>query len=266
MSERRGCLVDTTRCIGCRSCQVACKQSNGLKPDATRFFAIGGGYQNPRRFSPRTFTYIAYHELELSPGELKWVFIKHQCMHCAELYCARVCPAEVFKKTATGVVDYVADECVGCGQCIDACPFQVPRIDYWTVGTPNVRKCGFCLSRQQTKMDAVRIDGRSLSDRRSEDYRRSFKTPACAKACPTGAIKFGNREELLAEAKLRIADNPEKYVDRVYGETEAAGTGWLYLAAVPFERLGLPTEFLDPDLLEKVRMGDGRPRRTTEPS
>ncbi len=104
MSERCGCLVDTTRCIGCRSCQVACKQANGLKSDATRFFATPGGYQNPRRFSDRTFTYISFHELQRPTGEPHWVFAKHQCMHCAKLYCARVCPADVFHKTATGVV------------------------------------------------------------------------------------------------------------------------------------------------------------------
>ena len=264
MNQRRGCLVDTTRCIGCRSCQVACKQSNGLKSDVTRFFAAAGGYQNPRQFSPRTFTYISYHELERAPGEPQWVFVKHQCMHCDELYCARVCPVDVFKKTADGVVDYRADECIGCGQCIGACPFRVPRIDYFNIGTPAMRKCGFCLGRQQAGIDEVQVDGQSLSGPRSESRRRSFQTPACAKTCPTGAIEFGNREELLAEAKRRIADNPQGYVDQVYGETEAGGTGWLYLAAVPFERLGLPTEFLNPDTFEKVHLGDGRPHRTAE--
>ena len=264
MNQRCGCLVDTTRCIGCRSCQVACKQSNGLKSDVTRFFAADGGYQNPRQFSPQTFTYIAFHELEGAGGEPQWVFVKQQCMHCAKLYCALVCPVDVFKKTASGVVDYRADECIGCGQCIDACPFHVPRIDYFNVGTPAVRKCGFCLDRRQARIDEVVVDGQSLSGRRLESHRESFQTPACAKACPTGTIKFGNHEELLAEAKRRIADNPQRYVDRVYGETEAGGTGWLYLAAVPFERLGLPTEFLDLDSLEKAQMGDVRPHRTTE--
>jgi formate dehydrogenase iron-sulfur subunit len=268
MNERRGCLVDTTRCIGCRSCQVACKQSNGLKADVPRSFVAGGRYPNPRRFLPGTFTYIAFHELERSAGEPQWVFVKHQCMHCVKLYCAQVCPADVFKKTASGVVDYKADECIGCGQCIDACPFRVPWIDYWNVSVPNVRKCGFCLGRQQSELDDVQVDGQSPSDRQSpsdgqsESRRLSFQTPACAKACPSGTLKFGNREELLAEAKRRIAENPRRYVDRVYGETEAGGTGWLYLAAVPFERLGLPIEFLDLEMFEKAHLGDARPHGT----
>jgi len=260
MNQRRGCLVDTTRCIGCRSCQVACKQSNGLKSEATQFFAAGGGYQNPRQSSAQTFTYIAFHELEPAPGEPQWVFVKHQCMHCDTLYCGSVCPTGVFRKTADGVVDCWADGCIGCGQCMGACPFRSPRIDYFNMGTPAVRKCGFCLGRQQAAIDEVQVDDQSLSESRQ----RGFQTPACAKACPTGAIKFGNREELLAEAKRRIADNPQRYVDQVYGETEAGGTAWLYLAAVPFESLGLPTKFLDPNIFEKVDLGDGRPHGTTE--
>ena len=266
MSERCGCLVDTTLCIGCRSCQVACKQANGLKSDATRFFAAGDGYQNPPRYSPRTFTYISFHELERSTGEPQWVFAKHQCMHCAQLYCARVCPADVFQKTATGVVDYRAEECMGCGQCIDACPFHVPRIDYFNVRTPTLRKCGFCLGRQQANLDQIPSDGESRQNLQSEDRRRSFQTPACAKACPTGTIKFGNRDELLAEAKRRIADNPGRYLEHVYGETEVGGTGWLYLSAVPFEELGLPTEFLDLEMFERAHLGDVRPKWTTEPA
>ncbi|OHB84393.1 MAG: hypothetical protein A2V98_17370 [Planctomycetes bacterium RBG_16_64_12] len=249
---RSACLVDTTRCIGCRSCQVACKQSNQLAEEHTKFFAAPGGYQNPGRFSPRTFTYVSYHEVEGAGGATVWTFVKHQCMHCTDLYCAQVCAPRVFRKTSSGVVAYEPDNCIGCAACVDACPFDVPAIDYWDLATPHVRKCSFCLERQESQLDEGEVDGRPLSAPAAERYRRSFQTPACGKACPADALQFGDRDELLAEAKRRIAAEPEKYVDHVYGEKEAGGTGWLYLARVPFEKLGFPMSFEKLDMYQKV--------------
>jgi len=240
---RVACLVDTTRCIGCRSCQVACKQANQLNGEQTKFFAAPGGYQNPPHFSPRTFTWVSYHELEDGGGAPMWVFVKHQCMHCTDMYCADVCGPRVFQKTESGVVAYQAEYCIGCSACVGACPFAVPTIDYWDVATPHIRKCGFCLTRQESRIDEAQVDGTALAGSALERHKQSFQTPACAKACPTDAIQFGDRDDLLAEAKRRIAAEPEKYVDHVYGETEAGGTGWLYLARVPFEKLGFPTSF-----------------------
>lgn len=249
---RAACLVDTTRCIGCRSCQTACKQSNELGGEETAFFAAPGGYQNPARFSPRTFTYLSYHELEGPGGEPIWVFVKHQCMHCTDMYCAYVCAPQVFHKTPTGVVAYQPDFCIGCAACADVCPFEAPAIDYWDLATPHVRKCSFCLARQESKIDELEVDGKPLSGSALGRYKESLHTPACAKACPTGAIEFGNREQLLAEAKRRIAAEPERYVDHVYGEREAGGTGWLYLSRVPFEKLGFPTAFENLDMYRKA--------------
>ncbi len=248
---RVACLVDTTRCIGCRSCQVACKQSNGLAGEKTKFFASPGGYQNPPRFSPRTFTYVSYHEPGGAGGRPAWVFVKRQCMHCTDLYCAYVCAPQVYQKTATGVVAYQAEYCIGCSACVDACPFAVPAIDYWDLATPHVRKCTFCLARQESEIEEAEVDGRSLSGATLERHRESRRTPACAKACPTGCIQFGDRQQLLREAKRRVAAEPDKYVDHVYGETEAGGTAWLYLASVPFDQLGFPTEFQNLDAYQK---------------
>ena len=249
------CLVDTTRCIGCRSCQVACKQSNRLEAEKTRFFAAPGGYQNPPRYSGDTFTYIAYHEGENENGDPAWAFVKHQCLHCQDVYCAVVCPTEVFHRTPSGVVAYQADNCIGCAACIDACPFRVPAVEYWEVGTPRVRKCTFCVHRQGSDAELLELNGRPLPLASSKRYRHSFRTPACAKACPTGTIQYGGRDALLAEARRRIAAEPRRYVDHVYGEKEAGGTGWLYLAGTPFDRLGFPTRFEDIEMFHKQQFG-----------
>jgi formate dehydrogenase iron-sulfur subunit len=257
---RFGCLVDTTRCVGCRSCQVACKQSNGLKSDTNTFFATGG-YQNPRKFTPQTYTYISYHELADDAGRPAWVFVKHQCLHCTDMYCANVCAPGVYYRTQTGVVDALSQQCIGCAACIDACPFGVPTIDYWEQVTPTIGKCVFCLERLQTPVPE-KLNGKPLTGDQRARYEESLHTPACAKACPNGAIQFGDRERLLAEARRRIAQQPGRYVDHIYGEIEAGGTGWLYLASVPFEKLGFPSSLPMPGAMQAVeRLGSTGRRR-----
>jgi len=257
------CLVDTTRCIGCRSCQVACKQAHELKADDTKFFAAEGGYQNPSGFTPYTRTYVSFHERDPSGGGPAWVFVKRQCMHCKDTRCASVCAPQVYWRTAEGVVAFEPSACIGCSACVDECPFGVPVIDYWDVDTPHLRKCTFCLDRQETEIESVRLDGRPLSGDREDRYEAALKTPACARACPTGAIRFGPRDELLTEARRRIAAAPHRYVVHIYGEKELGGLGWLYLAAVPFKELGFPTEFPPP--MEHGGMGMHRPQPHGQP-
>jgi len=259
----RACLVDTTRCIGCRACQVACKQSNDLQAEETSLLR-GKGYENPSGFSPYTRTFVSFHELggdggNGDSGASRWVFVKRQCMHCREMRCNDVCAPRLFESDPSGAVTAKADQCIGCCACTDECPFGVPTIDLWTVDTPHLRKCSFCLDRQETDLDRLNIGGRRLSRKAQSQYLSSFQTPACVKACPSDALRFGKREALLAEARRRIGQSPNRYVDHIYGEKELGGLGWLYLAGVPFEQLGFPTRFAS-----RARFDDlGREGRST---
>lgn len=143
------------------------------------------------------------------------VNVRRQCMHCLDPTCASVCPVKAFHKTPEGPVVYDETRCMGCRYCMIGCPFGVPRYE-WSSPLPRVQKCQMCF--------ATRL--------------QEGRQPACTEACPTGATIFGDRDELLAEAHRRIEAEPERYVDHVYGETEAGGTSVLYLSAVPFAELG----------------------------
>lgn len=255
-----GCLVDITRCIGCRSCQVACKQSHGLEGDKTRFFAARGGYQNPSRFSPLTYTLVTFHESSDNEGHPAWAFVKRQCMHCTELYCGAVCAQEVFSRNDQGVV-VAAGRCMGCAACVEACPFEVPVVDYWDVATPHLRKCTLCTDRREKQAAARSTDSLLLLDEAEQDRKANQPKPACAKACPSGAIQFGERDNLLAEARRRISAAPEKYLDHIYGESEAGGTSWLYISHVPFDKLGFPTRFQPPLEMHRMEMGAVGPEK-----
>ncbi len=246
------CLVDTTRCIGCRSCQVACKQANGLRPEEHYGTDVPRSYPPSRRFAPQTYTFISFHEFDPAQGRPAWVFVKHQCMHCTRMACAEVCAPGVYRRTESGVVDYDPSLCIGCAACVDCCPFNVPTIDYWDAPTPHLRKCSFCLPRQRAPAQGLELDGVHVGGAALQRLDQSLRQPACAKACPSGAIQFGPRDQLLAEARRRIAASPKKYVNHIWGETEMGGTGWLYLAAVPFSELGFPK------LPERVPPGPGQ--------
>lgn len=208
-----GLLIDTTKCIGCRGCQVACKQCNDLAAEKTGFQPIR---TNPPDMTARTWSLVSFHEVALSRQKLVWRFVKRQCMHCLEPACVSVCPVAALQKSAEGPVIYDSKRCIGCRYCMTACPFDVPKFQ-WESATPLVRKCGMC------------------SDRLAEG-----EQPACVKACPSGALQFGQRDALLAEAHRRIAARPDRYVDHVYGEQEVGGTGVLYLADVPFAAIAFP--------------------------
>jgi len=150
------------------------------------------------------------------------VNVRRQCMHCLDPTCASVCPVKALYKSEAGPVVYDADRCIGCRYCMLSCPFGIPRYE-WDSPRPRVQKCVMCFEKRLA-------EGRQ---------------PACTEACPTGATTFGDRDQLLREAHRRIAEEPGRYVDHVYGETEAGGTSVLYLSGVPFEEIGFATGIAD---------------------
>jgi formate dehydrogenase iron-sulfur subunit len=234
----RATLIDTTKCIGCRSCQVTCKQWNQLPAEHTSAPEAGLGLQNPKLLSAKTLCVIQQHEVynDDAPGQIRTVFAKRQCMHCDEPACAAACPVTAMHKTDEGPVAYNASKCIGCRYCLWACPWGVPTAE-WDKLAPKVSKCDMCYSRlkQQAPMAT---NGVALTPEVRKDYAEKSAVPACVKQCPAGALKFGEREELLAEARERMKKAPGKYVDHIYGEHEAGGTGMLYMASVPFKELG----------------------------
>jgi formate dehydrogenase iron-sulfur subunit len=232
-------LVDTTKCIGCRSCQVTCKQWNDLPGTKTELQAGKLGLQNPTTLSSKTLCVVTQNEVDdpKAPGGLRMVFTKRQCMHCDDPACASACPVTALHKTKDGPVVYDADKCLGCRYCMWACPFGAPTAD-WDSLAPKIHKCTLCTNREKQPPPAER-NGQKLTAAEQARWVEQQKTPACVKQCPAGALKFGDRDQLIAEARQRIKDHPGKYVDQVYGEKEAGGTAMLYLAGVPFNALGM---------------------------
>ncbi|MFH1809373.1 MAG: 4Fe-4S dicluster domain-containing protein [Pseudomonadota bacterium] len=209
---RYGLLHDTTLCVGCRSCEFACTEVNQLKPPAA---PVGDKavFDQVRRVTPDALTVVNRYT---DPGSGQQVFRKHQCMHCNEPCCASVCLVRAFTKTPEGPVLYDPEVCMGCRYCVTACPYDALSYEYDEPLTPRVRRCTMCYDRI-----------------------RDNKQPGCAEACPTGAITFGRRDELLRVAAERMRKNPGTYFDHVFGELEFGGTSWLTLAGVRPGVLGL---------------------------
>jgi Fe-S-cluster-containing dehydrogenase component len=205
-SDARGLLYDTTLCIGCKACVVACAEANGLEP-APR----GALYQAPPDLDARTKNIIRLY----SDGSTR-SYVKNQCMHCLDPACVNACMLGALQKRAYGAVTYDASKCIGCRYCQLACPFNIPKFE-WAKAAPRIVKCELCSHRL--------AEGRQ---------------PACTEVCPRQAVIFGTRDALLAEARRRLAARPDLYVPKVYGETDAGGTQVLYVSHVPFEKLGFP--------------------------
>jgi len=205
----KGMLYDATMCTGCRACQMACKRKNNMPAETSE----SGLYDKPDDLSASTWTLIQVAEVEQTE---EWSFVKRQCMHCLHPACVSACPVGALQQTEHGAIVYKGERCIGCRYCQVACPFNIPKFD-WDKTFPYIEKCDMCIDRLEEGL-----------------------VPACADVCPTGAIMFGDRDDLIAEARTRINNNPDKYVDHIYGEHELGGTSMLYLSSIPFEKLGLP--------------------------
>ncbi|MCP4201474.1 MAG: 4Fe-4S dicluster domain-containing protein [bacterium] len=205
-----GVLVDTTRCIGCRACERSCSLTHDLPvPDIENDDLL----EHERPTSDHQWMVV--NRYETSRGE---VFVKRQCMHCWQPACTAACLTNAMHKTRKGPVIWHPDKCMGCRFCMVSCPFEIPKFEYnsWN---PKIQKCNMCWER--------------LGE---------GKKPACVESCPTDALMFGRKRDLMEIARIRIYNHPDKYVHNIYGEHEVGGTGWLYLSAVPFEELGFRTD------------------------
>lgn len=223
-------LYDATRCTACRGCQAACKQWNGNDehiPTPTEGTWIrtknSGSYENPPDLSPRTWLKMKFTEVEAG-GKVRWLFTRRACMHCTDAACVRVCPNGTLYRHELGFVTYNKDTCTGCGYCIDACPFSVPRSTRNILtGIAKMDKCTLCTTQGL--------------DRIAEGFE-----PACVKTCPPKALKYGDRAEMVIEGKKRVQALKTKGYNNayLYGENELSGLHVIYVLDDSPQVYGLP--------------------------
>ena len=212
MTTRKMVFTDTSLCTACKACSVACKAWNDLPAEKTQLIK---GYQSQGNFTPTTWTYMSLHE-KYENGKMNWLFFKHQCFHCADPACMKVCPVGAISKTAeSGYTLIDQEKCIGCGYCTIACPWGVPKTDPEKKKTS---KCTGCIDRVENGI-----------------------LPACAQTCQPGAIQFGEHAEMLAKAKARLEEvkktNPKA---QLYGDNLMGGTTYIYLLMDSPETYGLP--------------------------
>ena len=214
-----GMLYDSTLCVGCKACVYACRKANFDLDDSSYLSkkdAADTRWQDVYELDYRTRNII---KMYTNPDDPKdYAFIKRACNHCNHAGCVSACPVKAMTKNPeTGVVEYDKSRCVGCRYCQLACPFNVPAFE-WHQAIPKIVKCEMC---RDTNLKTKGIT-------------------ACAEVCPAKAIVYGKRADLLEEAKNRLAANPDRYINKIYGEKDYGGTNILYLSRVDFEKLGLP--------------------------
>src|SRR6266700_7367095 len=169
-------LIDTTTCIGCTACEVACMDWNDLPFGQTVF---DNTYQTMPETRWNYWNLILFNEHEREDGTLMWLMRKDQCMHCAEPGCLEACPAPgAIVQYANGIVDVDPDNCIGCGYCATGCPFDVPKFNK---RSGKMAKCTLCVDRVEVGLE-----------------------PACIKACPTGCLQFGTKDEMVAMGLRRV--------------------------------------------------------------
>jgi formate dehydrogenase iron-sulfur subunit len=224
-------LIDVTKCIGCKACQVACMEWNDLRDEVG---TCSGSYTNPADLSDQSWTLMRFTEYENDKGDLEWLIRKDGCMHCADPGCLKACPAPgAIVQYANGIVDFVEENCIGCGYCVSGCPFNVPRI---SKKDKKAYKCTLCSDRVSVGLE-----------------------PACIKACPTGAIVFGSKDDMKEHAAERIEDLKSRGFEQagLYDPAGVNGTHVMYVlhhADKPQIYAGLPA---DPHISPMVRLWKG---------
>ncbi|RYU59655.1 formate dehydrogenase subunit beta [Methylolobus aquaticus] len=195
-------LIDVTKCIGCKACQSACQEWNDLREE------IGineGSYQNPHDLTANSWTLMRFAETEQN-GTLEWLIRKDGCMHCADPGCLKACPSPgAIVQYSNGIVDFHEEHCIGCGYCIAGCPFDIPRL---SKKDSKVYKCTLCSDRVAVGLE-----------------------PACIKACPTQALVFGSKEDMIEHANDRITDLKERGFENagLYDPSGVGGTHVMYV-------------------------------------
>jgi formate dehydrogenase iron-sulfur subunit len=212
-------LIDISKCIGCKACQVACMQWNDLRDEVGH---NSGVYDNPRDLTDTSWTVMRFTEFEEQDGRLEWLIRKDGCMHCAEPGCLKACPSPgAIVQYSNGIVDFHEEHCIGCGYCVTGCPFNVPRI---SKKDNKAYKCTLCSDRVAVGLE-----------------------PACVKVCPTGAIMFGSKEDMLHQAEERLVDLKERGYQNagLYDPKGVGGTHVMYVlkhADQPEIYSGLPKD------------------------
>ncbi len=205
-------LYDATRCTACRGCQAACKQWNLNDEGPGEKTANTGSYENPPDLSPQTWLKMRFTEVE-SGGRVRWLFTRQACMHCTDAACVKVCPNGTLYHNEYGTVSLNKDTCTGCGYCIDACPFDVPRSTRNLLsGIAKADKCTFCTTQGLNRI--------------SEGFE-----PACVKTCPPKALMFGDRNTLVSIGKQRVQVLQSRGLKNatLYGEKELEGLHVIYV-------------------------------------
>ncbi len=212
-------LIDVSKCIGCKACQMACMQWNDLRDEVG---TCAGTYDNPRDMTDQSWTVMRYAEVESEDRGLEWLIRKDGCMHCEDPGCLKACPAPgAIIKYANGIVDFHPENCIGCGYCVTGCPFNVPRI---SKKDSKVYKCTLCSDRVAVGLE-----------------------PACVKVCPTGSISFGSKEDMKELAAERVSELQERGYKNagLYDPAGVGGTHVMYVlnhADKPTLYSGLPAD------------------------
>jgi formate dehydrogenase iron-sulfur subunit len=225
MTDRLAMYIDTSKCMACRGCQVACKQWNDRKGyvPGERETRNTGTYENPLSLDPQTWTRIRF--IEYDDGErFQWLFLKEGCMHCTEAACVDVCPTGALKYGPHGIITFERELCNGCGYCSQFCPFGIPQLEVinFVTGEAKSSKCYFC-----------------------QDRTTNGLTPACVKTCPAGALAWGDRDEMVRKAESRVQELKSERgfpKSNIYGKTQLGGLGRIYVLTAPPEAYGLPKD------------------------